>query len=80
MDYHLLSDTISLGLPIVYFKGSRVEFSKLSGISVPEGCFNLGKLCRLWVFTVCLSTCLVNKGASQPQHANQEAMAPQPLG
>ena len=29
-------DTLSMGLPIVYFKGSRVEFSKLRHISVPE--------------------------------------------
>ena len=30
-----------MGLPIVYLKGSQVQFSKLSGISVPECCFNL---------------------------------------
>ena len=31
-------DTISMKLPIVYFKGSQVEFSILRFISVPEGC------------------------------------------
>ena len=25
----------------MFFKGSQIEFSKLSSISVPEGCFNL---------------------------------------
>ena len=36
-------DTISMELPIVYFKGSNVEHSKLRCISAPEGCFNLSK-------------------------------------
>ena len=29
MDFPIHIDTISMGLPIVYFKGSQVEFSKL---------------------------------------------------
>ena len=36
MDLYI--DTTSMGLPIVYLKGSQVDFSKLS-FSVPEGCF-----------------------------------------
>ena len=36
MDFPIHIDTISIGLPIVYFKRSQVEFSKLSGISVPD--------------------------------------------
>ena len=39
-------DTISMGLSIVYFKGSQVEFSNVSCISFPEGCFNHSKQCR----------------------------------
>ena len=39
-------DTISMGLPIVYFEGSQVEFSELMSISVPEDCFNLSEQCR----------------------------------
>ena len=34
-------DTISMGLPIEYFKESQVEFSKFWYISVPEGCLIL---------------------------------------
>ena len=34
-------DTKSKGLPILYFKGSQVDASKLWCISVPEDCFNL---------------------------------------
>ena len=55
-------DTIGMGLPIVYFKGSQVEVFKLC-ISVPEGCFKQTvqmkcciKLHFIWVFTVCQST------------------------
>ena len=29
MDFPINSDTICMGLPIEYFKGSQVEFSKL---------------------------------------------------
>ena len=36
MDLYI--DTTSMGLPIVYLKGSQVEYSKLC-FSVPEGCF-----------------------------------------
>ena len=46
MDFPIHLDTISMGLPIVYFKGSRVEFSRLWCISVPEGCLTLKKQCR----------------------------------
>ena len=46
MDFPIPIDTLSMGLPIVYFKGSQVEFSKLLCISVPEGCFNYSKQCR----------------------------------
>ena len=47
-DFPILIDTISVGLPIVYFKGSQVEFSKLWCFSVPDGCLNLRKQCRPW--------------------------------
>ena len=30
-----------MGLPILYFKGSQVDVSKLLCTFVPEGCFNL---------------------------------------
>ena len=68
MDFPIDIDTISMGLPIVYFKVSHVQFSKLWCNSVPEDCFNLSKQCRpwwnatfimqhfIWVFTVCKST------------------------
>ena len=48
LDFPIHIDTISMGLPIVYFKGSQVDFSKLHVwcIFVPEGCFNLSKQCR----------------------------------
>ena len=39
-------ETISMGLPIVYFKGSKVEFSTLLCNHVPEDCFNLSLQCR----------------------------------
>ena len=38
-DFPIHVNTISMGLLIVYFKGSQIEFSKLLCIS--EGCFNL---------------------------------------
>ena len=41
MDFPIYIYTMSMGLAIVYFKGSKVEFSKLRCISVPEGHFNL---------------------------------------
>ena len=41
MDFPIQIDTISMGLPIMYFKGSQIEFSKLECFSVPECCFNL---------------------------------------
>ena len=58
---------LSMGLSIVYFKGSQLRFSKLWFIPVPEGCFNHNKQWRLlkcsiirlhfiWIFTVCQST------------------------
>ena len=37
MDFSIHLDTISMGLPIVYFKGSQVKVPKLWCISVPEG-------------------------------------------
>ena len=83
LDYPLLSDTISFGLPIVYFKGSWVEFLNYQvflSLKVVLILANCADSDEIWVFTVCLSSRLVNKGASQPQHGNQEAMAPQPLG
>ena len=46
MDLPIHIDILSMGQPIVYVKGSQVGFSKLGLISVPEGCFNLSKLCR----------------------------------
>ena len=41
LDFPIHIDTINMELPIVFFKGSQVVFSKLSSISVPEGCFYL---------------------------------------
>ena len=48
MNFLINIDIISMGLPTVYVRGSRVVFSKLSCtcLSVPEGCFNLSKQCR----------------------------------
>ena len=46
MDFPIHIDAISMGWPILYFKGPQVEVSKLRGISVPEGRFNLSKQCR----------------------------------
>ena len=46
VDFPIHIDTIGIGLPIVYFKGSQVEFSNFSCISLPEDCFNLRKQCR----------------------------------
>ena len=46
MDFPIHIDTISIGLPIVYFKGSLVDFSNLSCISLPDDCFNCNKQCR----------------------------------
>ena len=40
---NVLIDTINIEFPILYFKGSQVDFSKLGFISVPEGCFYLIK-------------------------------------
>ena len=36
MEIPINSDPLNMGLPIVYFKGSQVVFSKLC---VTEGCF-----------------------------------------
>ena len=33
-----------MGLPILHFKGSQVEFLKYDVYSVPEGCFNLNSI------------------------------------
>ena len=59
-------DTKSMGLPSMYFKGSKFEISNVWCISVPEGCFDRSKQCRHWwcsimlhficVFTVCHCT------------------------
>ena len=73
MDFPIQFDTISMGLPIVYFKGSQLEFSKLLDISVPEDCLILAKSAILnhaafiWVFTVCQITGL---GVSSIQRVN----------
>ena len=57
MDFPIYIDTMSMGLPILYFKGSQVEITmygsqveitKLRCISVPEGCFNPSTQCRPW--------------------------------
>ena len=78
MDFPIHIDTVSHGLPIVDFKGSQVEVSKLSCISVPDLCFNLRKRVQtlmkcsimlhfIWVFTVCQST---GFGVSSKQRVN----------
>ena len=48
IDFAICIVTISMGLYIVYFKGSQIEFSKLLHvyISVAEGCFCLSEQCR----------------------------------
>ena len=38
IDFSIFTATISTGLPILNFKGSQVEVSKLRCFSVPEGC------------------------------------------
>ena len=43
MDFPINIDTISMGQPIVYFKGSQVDFSKLSCISLSEDFIILAK-------------------------------------
>ena len=48
MDFPTHIDTLSMGLSIVHFKETQVEFSKLWCISVPEDCFNLNKKCKPW--------------------------------
>ena len=61
------TDTIGTGLPIVYFKGSQAEFSKLRCMSVPKGRFNLSMMkCSImlhfiWVFTICQSTSSIQR-------------------
>ena len=50
MVFPIHTDTISMGLPIVHFRGSLVEFSKVWCISVPEGCFNLNHLHHISTF------------------------------
>ena len=39
IDFPIHIDKISMGLTIVYLKGSQVEFSKLWCIYVPDGSF-----------------------------------------
>ena len=41
MDFPMHVDIISMKLPILYFKGSKVEISKLWCISVTKNCFCL---------------------------------------
>ena len=45
MDFPRYVDRISMELPILYFKGSQVNISKLWCISVPEDCFDISKQC-----------------------------------
>ena len=71
MDYPMHVDRIRMELPILYFKGSQVEISKLQRISVIKICFSLqivGTLMKycimlhfIWVFTVFQSTCSQNE-------------------
>ena len=47
MGFPIHVNTISMGFPILHFKGSQVKVSKLLlTISVTEGCFSLSKQCR----------------------------------
>ena len=41
MDFPIYIDTISMGLPIVYFRGSQVEFFFSYLVCVPADCFFL---------------------------------------
>ena len=61
MDFPIHIDTISMGLPILYFKVSQVEFSKLLRIM----------LHFIWVFTACQRTRL---GDSSIQRVNYNAV------
>ena len=36
MDLPIYIDTISMGLSMMYFNGSKIEFSKLGCVSVPD--------------------------------------------
>ena len=80
MDFPIHSDTISMGLPIMYLKGSPIEIAKLCCTSVPDGYFNLSKQSKtlvkcnimlhfIWVVTVCQSADL---GVSSIQRVNLE--------
>ena len=44
MDFPIHNDTISMGLPILYFKGSQKKFPKLLCISVPEDKLNTHRI------------------------------------
>ena len=49
MDFPIHVDTMSMGLSIVYFKGSQLKFSKVWCVSVSESCFIFNsKQCRPW--------------------------------
>ena len=67
MGFPVFIDTISIGLPIVYFKGSQVEFSILECISVSKSSnlilanSEILMKCNImlhfiWVIIVCQST------------------------
>ena len=47
LDFPIHND-ISMGLPIVHFEGSQVEFSKCWCLSVSEGGFHFNKQSRPW--------------------------------
>ena len=81
MDFPIYIDTFSIGHPIVYFKGSQVDFSKLWCISVLDGCFILANrvdpdgiimLQFIWVFIVCQS---LHLGVSSIQSVNCSSIA-----
>ena len=61
MDFPILFDTISMGLPILYFKGSQGNFLNVDAFSVLEGCFNLSKRCRPWGNA---ALCCISSGSS----------------
>ena len=61
MDLPIHIDTISMGLPIVHFKGLQIEISKLWCFSVPGGCSDISKQGRPWWNA---ALCCISSGSS----------------
>ena len=48
MEFSIHIDTIKMGLPILYLKGSQVEVSVVLCISITDGCFSPRKQCGFY--------------------------------